>query len=142
MTQVANTGLPLMVTIIGLLILVWALASSNNIGLVVAMCIAAAAGIWHLIAKQLVLAVYSIPCWPWHSGAQTANNSGGWSNRPTQLPLYASQTMLDALGRPSSPGQGEELEPLIHKEIGLHVGWNEVHPRHYAVSLARRSNGI
>jgi hypothetical protein len=61
---------------------------------------------------------------------------------PRVLPLYASQTILDALGRPSSPGQGEELEPLIHKEIGFHVGWYEVHPRHDAVSLARRGNGI
>lgn len=61
---------------------------------------------------------------------------------PGVLLLDASQTIPDALGRPARPGQGEEREALLHKEIGRHVGRDEVHPRHYAVSLARRSNGV
>src|SRR4051812_34284795 len=44
-------------------------------------------------------------------GASLAGDQGSWV-----LPFDASQTMLDALGRPARPGQGEEREPLLHEE--------------------------
>src|SRR5207253_9024195 len=65
-----------------------------------------------------------------HPPARAGGDSAISPDRPRRpsLALDPGEAVLDPGRRPGTPRHGEELEPLLDKEVRVHPGRNELHP--------------